>query len=291
MNIFLYGLRIFLVILIIRPYLGYVKVIEMISRRLTKIQKDEILEAYKAGENTNRLAEQYGCSSNTINRTVKTLIPDVEYKLLKERRLMKSKKKIESLNNVSLNKGDQDFEKIDTFNPREKVDKEESIEINDHSYSSDFDEIPLIPITEISSAFAQNHEDNYSEKTHQELENNFEEIAPLVSSFDFEEKELEFEILDQNILPEFVYMIVDKKVELDVKAVSDLPEWTFLPEDELKRNAILLFVNQRAAKRSCSKNQRVIKIPNTSVFEISKSYLISKGITRLILENSIIALD
>ena len=86
-------------------------------------------------------------------------------------------------------------------------------------------------------------------------------------------------------------MIVDKKVELDLQLISDLPEWNFLPADELQRNAILLFSNQRSAKRICSRTQRVIKIPNTSVFELSKSYLISKGITRLILEDSIIALD
>ena len=86
-------------------------------------------------------------------------------------------------------------------------------------------------------------------------------------------------------------MVVDKKVELDLHLISDLPEWGFLPENELKRNAILLFSNQRSAKRSCSRNQRVIKIPNTNIFKLSKPYLISKGITRLILEELIIALD
>ena len=64
----------------------------MISRRLTKIQKDQILEAYQAGENTNTLAEKYSCSSNTINRTVKTLLSDSEYKLLKEKRLKSNNK-------------------------------------------------------------------------------------------------------------------------------------------------------------------------------------------------------
>ena len=56
----------------------------MISRRLTKIQKDEILEAYRGGLTTGALAKKYSCSSNTINRTVKTLLSDSEYKLLKE---------------------------------------------------------------------------------------------------------------------------------------------------------------------------------------------------------------
>ena len=58
----------------IRSYLGCIEVIEMISRRLTKTQKAEILEAYRAGDNTNALAEKYSCTANTINRTVKTLL-------------------------------------------------------------------------------------------------------------------------------------------------------------------------------------------------------------------------
>jgi len=108
---------------------------------------------------------------------------------------------------------------------------------------------------------------------------------------DLEKKQLDFEMLNQESLPEVVYMLVDKKVELEVKAISDLPEWSFLPENELKRNSLQLFSNQRTAKRICSRNQRVIKVPNTSVFEVAKSYLLAKGITRLILEDSIIGLD
>ena len=130
-------------------------------------------------------------------------------------------------------------------------------------------------------------------ESNQNFDNNFEEIPPLSSSFDFElnEQKDDFQILNYDSLPESVYMIVDKKVELDLQPISDLPEWSFLPENELQRNAILLFSNQRSAKRICSRNQRVIKIPNTSIFQLSKSYLISKGITRLILEDSIIGLD
>ena len=67
----------------------------MISRRLTKIQKDEIVEAYRGGQSTTALAEKYNCSSNTINRTVKTLLSDIEYKLLKEKRLRSNNKKME----------------------------------------------------------------------------------------------------------------------------------------------------------------------------------------------------
>ena len=54
------------------------------SRRLTKAQKAEIVEAYRAGNNTNAIANKYSCSSNTINRTVKSLVSESEYRFLKE---------------------------------------------------------------------------------------------------------------------------------------------------------------------------------------------------------------
>ena len=74
----------------IKSYLGYIEIIEMVSRRLTKTQKTEILEAYRSGDNTNALAEKYHCTPNTINRTVKTLLSEIEYTLLKKKRGRKS---------------------------------------------------------------------------------------------------------------------------------------------------------------------------------------------------------
>ena len=70
----------------IRSYVGCIETIEMIARRLTKMQKAEILDAYRTGENTTLLAEKYNCTPNTINRTVKTLLSEGEYTLLKKKR-------------------------------------------------------------------------------------------------------------------------------------------------------------------------------------------------------------
>ena len=242
----------------------------MISRRLTKPQKAQILEAYKAGDNTNYLAEKYSCTANTINRTVKTLLSDNEYKLLKEKRSKLINKKLKIVDDKIVNEKEKDL----------PIESDE--ELNNHKV----EKISALAV-EDTYAFSENL---YSEKKY---DNNFELIEPLISDFDFDKdkKKKDFEILDFDSLPESVYMIVDKKVELDSQLISDLPEWIFLPEDELKRNAILLFYNQRSAKRNCSRSQRCIKIPNTNVFEVSKSYLVSNGITRLILEDSIIALD
>ncbi len=255
------------------------KKIKMISSRLTKTQKAEILEAYRSGEKASSIAEKYGCTTNTINRTVKTLLSDSEYSLLKKKRsnIKNTKRKVVD----NLNEKKEYLESTNSFvSLNQKVEYEETIikldEISDNTQ-----------VDKISSLSIEDDENN------QNSHDDFELIAPLDSNFDFDHDKYEskFKVLNFDDLPKTVYMIVDKKVELDIQLISDLPEWSFLSEDELQRNAIILFPIQRTAKRSCSRNQRVIKIPNTNIFKLLKSYLISKGITRLIFENSIIALD
>ena len=273
----------------------------MISRRLTKTQKDEILDAYRSGDNTISLAEKYNCTTNTINRTVKTLLSDTEYKSLKKERSRINNKKGEFFDKQISEEKQKDIERSNSLiSIKEKVNvKEQNVKENDISDTKE---------SEKKSSLVQNNSDCFNgdfpsqskiynnsdnDKKNKDCDNNLKEIEPLITNFDFDidQKKSDFKILNYESLPESVYMIVDKKVELDLQLISDLPEWGFLPENELKRNAILLFSNQRSAKRSCSRNQRVIKIPNTSIFKLSQSYLVSKGITRLILEDSIIALD
>ena len=284
----------------IRPYLGYIEIVEMISRRLTETQKVEIVEAYKAGDNTNLIAKKYSCTPNTINRTVKTLLSESEYTLLKKNRAKISNKNGKLFDNKTLKDQKEYLEQEDLLISFEEKIKEEdlSIKVNEGSHPSDFEEIASLPLSDDDSDGDSYSEDllsknHYVDENKQKFDNKFEEIAPLMTSFDFDinNQNKDFEILDYESLPKSVYMIVDKKVELDLQPISDLPEWSFLPENELQRNAILLFSNQRSAKRICLRNQRVIKIPNTSIFKLSKPYLISKGITRLILEDLIIGLD
>ena len=285
----------------IKSYLGYIEIIEMVSRRLTKTQKTEILEAYRSGDNTNALAEKYHCTPNTINRTVKTLLSESEYTLLKKKRSKNSNKKDKLVDIEKLKQKKEDLEKESLLiSFKEKVkDEDQYLKVNEEYHRLGVDEITSLDpedadeFVEDQYSVIQKSKDYDKDINNQNFEDNFEEIAPLVSGFDFDlqKQKSDFEILDYECLPESVYMIVDKKVELELQLISDLPDWSFLPENELQRKAILLFSNQRSAKRICSRSQRVIKIPNTSVFKLSQSYLISKGITRLILEDSIIGLD
>ena len=85
-------------------------------------------------------------------------------------------------------------------------------------------------------------------------------------------------------------MIIDKKVELEIKLLKDYPEWQFLPIDDLNRKSIEIHFDLKIAKRFCKKDQKVIKIPNTNVFRIAAPRLMAKGISRIISAEKLISL-
>ena len=86
-------------------------------------------------------------------------------------------------------------------------------------------------------------------------------------------------------------MLVDKVVELDARPLKEFPELGPLADSELDRHGLVLFSSPRTAKRQCGRSQRVIKVPDTAVFERTSSYLLARGITRLVMEGKLIALD
>jgi len=119
----------------------------------------------------------------------------------------------------------------------------------------------------------------------------FVEIAPLNTNFYNEkQKDLSSVPLTSFIFPKIVYMVVDKKIELEIKFLRDFPEWQFLPEPELERKAIEIFAEIKNAKIACNKDQKVIKVPNTDVFKIVAPILIERGISRIIKEDKLIAI-
>ena len=90
--------------------------------------------------------------------------------------------------------------------------------------------------------------------------------------------------------PEIVYMIVDKKIELEIKLLKDYPEWHFLPEEDLQYKTIEIYFDLKVAKRDCKKDQKVIKVPNPNVFKIASKIITSRGITRIICDKQLISL-
>ena len=61
------------------------------------------------------------------------------------------------------------------------------------------------------------------------------------------------------------------------------------PESERKRVRVIHH-DLKAAKKLCKKDEKVIKVPNTNVFKIVAPILNSRGISRIIFNDQLIAL-
>lgn len=123
------------------------------------------------------------------------------------------------------------------------------------------------------------------------IDSSFIEIAPL--NFDIDNtsrKDLSSVPIEEIDFPRIVFMIVDKKIELETKLLKEYAEWQFLPEDDLNSKTIEIYSDLKNAKRDCKKEQKVIKVPNTNVFKIVSKILLSKGITRIICDQKLISL-
>ncbi len=119
----------------------------------------------------------------------------------------------------------------------------------------------------------------------------FAEIIPLNCEIENEvQKDLSSIPISEIDFPKVVYMIVDKKIELEIKYLKEYPDWQFLSQDELSRKTIQIFFDLKNAKRFCNKEQKVIKVPNTNVFRIVAPILLNKGISRIVTDNQLIAL-
>ena len=132
---------------------------------------------------------------------------------------------------------------------------------------------------------------NISEKGNLPPMTQFIEIAPLNFNFDNSpQKDLVTVAISKVNLPKTVYMIVDKKIELEIKYLKEYPKWQFLSKDDLERKTIEIYLEIKTAKSFCRKDQKVIKVPNTDVFKIVAPILSSRGISRIVSADQLIAL-
>ena len=121
--------------------------------------------------------------------------------------------------------------------------------------------------------------------------NLFFEVIPLTEGVDLNtQKDLTSVPIQDINFPEIVYMIVDKKIELETKLLKEFADWSFLSQDEQDRKTIQVYFDVKNAKRSCNKDQKVIKVPNTEVFKIVAPILKARGISRIVSEDKLISL-
>ena len=235
----------------------------MAPRRLSDSEKQDLVGRYKAGESTAALAEAFGCSPNTVSRTVKALLPADAYAALKASR----QKGLAPSPQVAVTEVEEP--KADSLNGDDS-----SLALDD---ADDFSEDPEKELAE--------DDDNGNAET-------FTELVPLLGVGNLSDRPLnQAQPFSVDLLPDSAYMLVDKVVELDARPLKEFPELGLLDDAEQERQGLCLFASPRAAKRQCGRSQRVIKVPDTAVFQRTSSYLLARGITRLVLDGTLIALD
>ena len=247
----------------------------MAPRRLSESEKQDLVGRYKAGESTAALAEAFGCSPNTVTRTVKALLPPEAYAALKA-----SRQKTGTITPTpTVAPAAEEESSVDAVQDEDNDEGASTLALDDaDDFGEDTDEV--------------NDEEGSTEDDVSAASQTFTELVPLVGVADLSDRvPVEVQPLLPGCLPNSVYMLVDKVVELDARPLRDFPELGHLEESELDREGLLLYGNPRAAKRQCGRSQRVIKVPDTAVFERTSEYLLARGITRLVMDGSLIALD
>ena len=224
------------------------------AKRLSEKQKEEIIQCFISGKTLNDLSREFDFTKLTISRNLKKNLGEKKFKEL----IQKNK----SFNQSSSIK-DKSFSLEITKDLNEKIQKD--IFINNHSENF--------------------HEEEYFHVTP------FMEITPLNCEIEnLPQKDLSSVNISEVEFPNMVYMIVDKKIELETKYLKDYPDWQFLSQDELNRKTIEIYVDLKNAKRSCNKEQKVIKVPNTDVFKLTAHILLARGISRIVSSDKLIAL-
>ena len=228
-------------------------VIFNLAKRLTEKQKEEIKINFLDNQSVEFLSEKFNCTKTTIIRNLKKSLGEIKYK--------------EILNKLN-----------ETFHF-----KDEKLLENDNE-----------PIYEKS---IKNKLDNNSisiGRSNEDKINPFEsfiEITPLEHDFEVvSQKDISSIPLSEIKLPNMVFLIVKKEIELETKYLKDYPEWQFLPQNDLKRKTIEIHFDLKTAKRMCNKDQKVLKVPNTDVFRIVAPILMSRGISRIVTAENLISI-
>ena len=223
------------------------------AKRITEKQKEEIKINFLDNQSVEHLSEKFKCSKTTIIRNLKKSLGEKKYK-----------------------------EILNRLNPTLDLEDEKLAE---NEIQQTYETNKINKTYETSTSLGRSNEDKI---------NSFEsfiEITPLNHDFeDLSQKDISSIPLSEIRLPNIVFLIVKKEIELVTKYLKDYPEWQFLPQNDLKRKTIEIHFDLKIAKRICNKDQKVIKVTNTDVFRIVAPILLSRGISRIVTSENLISI-
>ena len=227
------------------------------AKRLSDKQKEKLTQEFINGKDINDLVKEFSSTKLTISKYLKKNLGEKTFKTLIEKG--KASKGLFINQEISSAIEDENILK-------NKVEKKDIL-------------------------YNESDNSNFKEEESDFALNEFVEVAPLNYEIDnISQKDLSSIPISDIDFPKVVFMIVDNNIELKTKLLHEYPEWQFLSKEELDRNTIEIFYDLKIAKRFCSKEEKVIKVPNTDVFKIVAPILISRGISRIVTSDKLIAL-
>ena len=267
--------------------------------RLDETQKQELVARYQAGESSVALAEAFGCSPNTVSRTVKAALSPEDYEQLKQQRAKGVLQGAAGALGVAATAvAKAETVAADLAAALEAVPTEEA-------QAPEAAPEPITPATlalDDADDFSNDQFDDEDIEAELEAdlndgtsdndpENSFVALPPITVRTNLDDgRRCVSKPLRADQLPASLYLLVDREVELKGTPVKEFSELGQLAPGEELLQAIALFSNPRQAKRQCGRSQRVIKLPDPSLLERTAPYILAQGISRIVLEGSLYAI-
>ncbi len=158
------------------------------TKRLSEGQKKELVENFKSGKSIDVLSKEFECTKSTISRNLKKNLGDIQYKELIQKNKSSKEKNI----------GKKKYNSLLEKKTDDEVFQKDLIDLkNSEKNKKGLDFVPL---------------------------ESFIEIAPIDYEMDNSSRpELSSVPISEIDFPKVVYMIVDKKIELETKFLKDYP--------------------------------------------------------------------
>ena len=284
----------------------------MAPAKLTDDQKQELVQRFREGENTQLLADHFGCSPTTVTRMVRAELGQEAYGALRDERLKRGSRDkqipmaidsspVSTLENSPQEGAAAAMDPVD-LEPKagavpEPLEMAESAQPEPPEAPEPADSGNTVLAIDDADDFGDDDDDgeddllSADEDDDEGLQDSgeFHAVAVLPIAVD-DQREIQAAPWSPAVLPPCAYLLVDKTVELQARSLADMPELGLLPTGEQDRQALVLFTNPRQAKRHCGRTQRVIKLPDPALLGRTAPYLQAQGISRVVIEGALYAL-
>lgn len=303
----------------------------MPPRKLTDAEKQVILALYReTPETTSTLAIRYNVSNSTISRLLKSRLPANEYELLVQQKRAAAGKgpypvledETESLTETET---DLELDSVEEETPSPQFLQLELADLHvDPTPAVGLSPVKPLPQLEplaASEAYAPETEalPDWLDDELSDLEDEEEGDLDDEDDEDLDDEDLEDEglgseemfssgqfmlsrrgrstellkvlPLSEASLPKICYVVIDRMAELITRPLKDFGDLGQIPASEIGERTLPIFDNHRVARRFSRRTQRVIKVPDGRMFYKTGSYLVAKGITRLLIDGQVYSLQ